>query len=202
MYNLSYGLFVLTAEEDGRHNGCIINTVTQVTTTPNRITIAVNKDNYTNGMIRRTGKFTVSVIGENADFSLFKHFGFQSGRDADKFADFTDFAEAENGTYFVTKGTNAYISATVVSETDLGTHTLFLAEVTGSDVLSDVPSATYAYYHAHIKPAPAKAAPAKEEKAVWVCKICGFIYEGDPIPEDFVCPICKHPASDFERTAK
>ena len=197
MNNLSYGLFVLTAAEGEKHNGCIINTVTQVTTEPNQITIAVNTANYTNEMIRRTGKFTVSVLSEEADFDLFKHFGFQSGRNVDKFADFTDARPVENGTMCITRGTNAYISAKVVQEIDLSTHTLFLAEVTASEVLADVPSATYAYYHAHIKPAPAPKKP--EGKAVWVCQICGYVYEGDPIPADFICPLCKHPASDFER---
>lgn len=218
MNNLSYGLFVLTAAEGEKHNGCIINTVTQVTSTPNRITIAVNKDNYTNGMIRRTGRFTVSVLSEQATFDLFTHFGFQSGREVDKFADFADWKAAPNGTRYVTRGTNAFISASVVQELDLGTHTLFLADVTDAETLTDIPSATYAYYHAHIKPqrrpapAPAETAGAADSASgeaaapaaeyVWVCKICGYVYEGDPIPDDFVCPLCKHPASDFERQAK
>ena len=150
MQKLSYGLFVLTAKNDEKDNGCIINTVTQVTTDPNQITIAVNKLNFTHDIIKETGKFTVSVISEAASFDLFRHFGFQSGRDVNKFEDFADAKRVENGTLCVTKGTCAYISATVKQSLDLGTHTLFLADVTDGDVLSDVPAATYAYYHANI----------------------------------------------------
>ena len=196
MYALSYGLFVVTAK-DGKDNGCITNTVMQVTTTPNRITLAVNKQNYTHDQIVSTGVFNVSIISEKADFSLFRHFGFQSGREVDKFADFSDFARAENGVTYVTKGTNAVISAKIVSTTDLGTHTLFLADVTDALVLNDDPSATYAYYHAHIKPKP----EAPKAKTVWRCKICGYEYEGDELPADFTCPLCKHPASDFEKVS-
>lgn len=198
MHNLTYGLFVLTAEEDSKHNGCIINTVTQVTSQPNRITIAVNKSNFTHDMISRTGKFSVSVIGENADFELFKHFGFQSGRDTDKFENYEDAKEASNGTMIVTSGTNAYISAKVICETDLGTHTLFLADVTESEVLSDVPSASYDYYQKNIKPKPEEP-KEKKGKTVWRCMLCGYEYEGEELPEDFVCPLCLHPASDFEK---
>ena len=196
MQKLSYGLFVLTAKNDEKDNGCIINTVTQVTTDPNQITIAVNKLNFTHDIIKETGKFTVSVISEAASFDLFRYFGFQSGRDVNKFEDFADAKRVENGTLCVTKGTCAYISATVKQSLDLGTHTLFLADVTDGDVLSDVPAATYAYYHAHVKP---RANPAPEKKKGFVCNICGYIYEGDTLPEDFICPLCKHPASDFSK---
>ena len=209
MQKLSYGLFVLTAKNDEKDNGCIINTVTQVTTDPNQITIAVNKLNFTHDIIKETGKFTVSVISEAASFDLFRHFGFQSGRDVNKFEDFADAKRVENGTLCVTKGTCAYISATVKQSLDLGTHTLFLADVTDGDVLSDVPAATYAYYHANIKPqrklALATAGADGEGaggKVTWVCSICGYVYEGDPIPDDFTCPLCKHPASDFERVVE
>ncbi len=198
MYNLTYGLFVLTAEENSKHNGCIINTVTQVTSQPNRITIAVNKSNFTHDMISRTGKFTVSIISEKADFELFKHFGFQTGKDTDKFENYSSCKKAPNGTMIVTSGTNAYISANVISEMDLGSHTLFVAQVTESEVFDDAACATYDYYQKNIKPKP-EAASEKKGKTVWRCTVCGYEYEGEELPEDFICPLCKHPASDFEK---
>ncbi|MDD3164756.1 MAG: flavin reductase [Oscillospiraceae bacterium] len=194
MYALTYGLFVVTAREGDKDNGCITNTVGQVTTTPNRISLAVNKANYTHDMIVRTGLFNVSILSEDASFDTFRHFGFQSGRDTDKFAGFTDCARAENGLSYVTAGVNAWLSAKVVQTIDLGTHTLFIADVTDGGVLTDVPAATYAYYQAHIKPAPTQPA-----KTGWRCKICGYIYEGETLPPDFICPICKHGADDFEK---
>ena len=194
MYRLSYGLFVVTAKEGEKDNGCITNTVMQVTSAPNRISLAVNKENYTHDMILRTGKFLASVISEDASFDLFRHFGFQSGRDVDKFADFTDLKRTGNGLYAVTKGTNAWISAKVIQSVDLGSHTLFLAEVEDAEVLSDSPSATYAYYQDHIKPKPEKT-----KTVGWRCRICGYIYEGEELPADFICPICKHGTEDFEK---
>lgn len=196
MFKLSYGLFILTASDGTKDNGCIINTASQVTSEPNRITIAVNKNNYTNECIQKTGKFNVSILSEDATFDLFKHFGFQSGKTVDKFADFTDTAKSANGLPYVIRGTNAFISAKVVDKVELETHTLFIAEVTECRVLTDVPSATYTYYFAHIKPKPQ---PAEKKKTGWVCKICGYVYEGEVLPPDFICPICKHPASDFEK---
>ncbi len=199
---LSYGLFVLTAKQGEKDNGCIINTAQQVTTDPNRITIAVNKANLTHDIIKETGVFNVSILSEEATFDLFTRFGFQSGRTADKFADFADYAVGANGVRYITKGTNAYISAKVENMVDLGSHTLFIAEVTDMEVLSDTASATYAYYHKHIKPQP--KAEKKEEggKTVWRCTICGYEYEGEELPADFICPLCKHPASDFEKVVK
>ena len=185
MYRLSYGLFVVTAKEGEKDNGCITNTVMQVTSTPNRISLAVNKENYTHDMILNTGKFNVSVISEEASFDLFRHFGFQSGRDVDKFAEFQNVIRAENGLYYVTEGTNAWISAKVVQSIDLGSHTLFLAEVEDGAVLSNSPSATYAYYQEQIKPKPEKT-----KQTGWRCRICGYIYEGEELPADFICPIC------------
>ncbi len=196
MYNLSYGLFVLTAAGE-KDNGCIINTVTQVTSEPNQITIAVNKANYTRDLVAATKKFTVSILSEAADFSLFRRFGFQSGRDVDKFAGFSATKRVASGALAVTEGTNGYISGWVTQAIDLGTHTLFLASVTDMDVWSDTPSATYAYYQSHIKPKPA-ARPAAG-KTIWRCRVCGYEYEGEELPADFICPICKHPASDFEK---
>ncbi len=196
MFKLSYGLFVLSAKDGDKDNGCIINTATQVTAEPNRITIAVNKNNFTHDMIKKTGVFNVSILSEDATFDTFKHFGFQSGRDTDKFAGYADAERSANGLYYVTKGTNALISGKVVDEKEFETHTLFIAEVTECRILSDVPSTTYAYYFAHIKPKPQ---PTEEKKVGWVCKICGYVYEGEDLPADFICPLCKHPASDFEK---
>ena len=198
MFKLSYGLFVLTAREGEKDNGCITNTAIQVTSEPNRISIAVNKANYTHDMVMHTRKFNVSILSQEASFDTFKHFGFQSGRNVDKFADFTACRRAENGIYIITEGTNAYISAEVEQTIDLGTHTLFIAKVTDLDVLSSVSSATYEYYQNNIKPKP-QAPAAPTGKTVWRCTVCGYIYEGDPIPADFICPLCKHPASDFEK---
>lgn len=199
MYKLTYGLFVVTASCDGKQNGCIVNTAQQVTSQPNRISVAINKANYTHDMIMETRKFNVSILSQTANFDLFKRFGFQSGRDVDKFAGFTGYKKALNDINYITEGTNAYISAWVEQTVDLGTHTLFIAAVTNMETLNDVPSVTYDYYQRNIKPQPA-AAPKKEDgKTVWVCKICGYEYEGEELPADFICPICKHPASDFEK---
>ena len=201
MYKLSYGLFVLTAKDE-KDNGCITNTAIQVTSEPNRISLAVNKSNYTHDMIIKTGIFTVSIISEDADFELFKHFGFQSGRDVDKFEGFADCKRLENGTLAITKGVNGYICGKVINTVDLGTHTLFIADVTDMEVLSDTPSATYTYYQSNIKPKPQAASAEEKGKTVWRFKICGYEYEGEELPADFVCPVCKHPASDFEKVVK
>ena len=199
MYKLTYGLFVLTAKEGEKDNGCIINTAGQVTSEPNRISIAVNKANYTHGMVERTGRFNISMISEAADFALFQRFGFQSGRDTDKFAGFeSSVKRSENGLLYVTAGTNAFISAKVEQMLDLGSHTLFIAAVEDMDVLADVPSTTYDYYQKNIKPKPEEK-KEKTGKTIWRCTICGYEYEGEELPADFICPICKHPASDFEK---
>lgn len=194
MFQLSYGLFVLSAKDGEKDNGCIVNTVQQVTTTPNRISVAVNKGNFTHDMIRDTGSFNVSILSEEVPFEIFKHFGFQSGRDVDKLENFTEYARSSNGIIYLNKYANAFLSASVAETMDLGTHTMFIADVTGGEVLSQVPSVTYAYYHKHIKPQPQET-----KKTGWRCKICGYIYEGEDLPADFICPICKHGASDFER---
>ena len=193
MYNLTYGLFILTAKEDDKDNGCIVNTVTQVTTEPNRITVAVNKKNYTHDMIIRTGEFNVSILTEKSKFDTYKHWGFQSGADTDKL-EAIDYNRADNGIVYIANECNAYISAKVVSATDLGTHTLFLADVTDCNLLSDDNSVTYSYYQKNIKSAP----KTDEKKKGFICTVCGYIYEGDTLPEDFICPWCKHPASDFK----
>ena len=197
MYQLSYGLFVLTSAFEGRDSGCIINTGIQVTSEPNRISIAVNQGNFTKELVEKSGKFNLSVLSEAAGFETFRHFGFQSGRDVDKFAAYSDCKRSANGLYYITAGTNAYISATVEQTVDLGTHMLFIAAVDDMEVLSKDPSATYAYYQSQIKPKPARQGSAG--KTAWRCTVCGYIYEGEELPADFICPLCKHPASDFEK---
>ena len=193
-FKLSYGLFVLTAREGEKDNGCIINTAQLLTDTPKRITIAVNKQNLTHDMILRTGVFNVSVLTEKVPFKVFQHFGFQSGRDTDKFAGWEG-PRSANGLCYLPEYTNALLSGRVISTADYGTHTLFVAEVTEARILSEEPSVTYSYYFQHIKPKPQ---PQAEQKKGFVCKICGYVYEGDTLPEDFSCPLCKHGAEDFE----
>ena len=195
----SYGLFVLTAKQGDKINGCIINTAVQLTSNPNLITIAVNKSNYTHDMIMATGVFNLSFLSESSGFDTFRHFGFQTGREVNKFDEHipVGYKYSANGLPYITTGTNCFLSAKVLDHYDYGTHTLFVAEVTEATVLNDDPSATYAYYFANIKPKP--QAKQETERHGYVCKICGYFYEGDTLPEDFICPICKHGAADFER---
>ena len=199
MYKMTYGLFVLTTNVDGKDYGCIINTAIQVSSDPNRISIAVNKANFTHDLILQTRKFTVSAISEEASFDLFKRFGFQSGRDVDKFAGFDAISRGYNGCAIITEGTNAFFSGWVEQTLDLGSHTLFIAPVTDMEVLSKAPSCSYAYYQDQIKPKPQPVGKTQDGKTIWRCRICGYEYVGEEIPEDFICPICKHPASDFEK---
>jgi len=199
MYRLSYGLFVLTAKDGDKENGCITNTAVQVASEPNQISFAVNKANYTHDMVMKTGKCNISVISEAADFELFKHFGFQSGRDVDKFANFSDRKYAENGIPYITKGTNAYFSIDVKQTVDLGSHTLFIGVPTAMEVLDGTASATYSYYQDNIKPRPQAVGTTPEGKVVWRCRICGYEYVGEDLPDDFICPLCKHGKEDFER---
>ncbi len=211
MYKLTYGLFVLTAKNGDKENGCIINTAGQVTTDPNRISFTVNKANLTHDMIMKDRKFNLSVISEKAGFELFKRFGFVSGKDTDKFAGFDGCKRALNDLLYVTEGTNAYISGYVQRSIDLDTHTMFIADVTNMEILSEDASATYSFYQQNIKPKP-QSAPTGD--VIWRCSVCGWEYnetKGDPangiapgtkfedIPDEFICPICKHPKSDFER---
>ena len=199
MYKLSYGLFVLTAKDEIKANGCITNTAIQVASEPNQISFAVNKANYTHDMVKKTMTCNISVISQQADFELFKHFGFQSGRDVDKFSDFTDCKVAQNGIPYITKGTNAYFSIEIKQTVDLGSHTLFIGVPTEMELLSDASSATYEYYQNNIKPKPEKVGTTQSGETVWRCKICGYEYVGEELPDDFICPVCKHPASDFEK---
>ena len=193
MYKISYGLYVLTVNDGQKDSGCIVNTVSMMTDNPTRIVVFVNNANYTAEVLKKTGVFNVSVLAESAPFDLFKRFGFQSGREVDKFAD-TKYPRASNGLRYVDEHANALISAKVVDKYDYGTHTLFVAEVTDAMTLSDENSVTYNYYQANIKPKP--DAPKEEGKEKWVCSVCGYTHEGE-LPEDFICPWCKHPASDF-----
>ena len=194
LFNIGYGLYVLTANEGDKDNGCIINTVMQVTSDPLQIAIAVNKKNYTNEMILRTKKFNVSVLSENAKFKVFKHFGFQSGRDSDKFADYFQTKRSPNGVLYITEDTNSYMSAYVKQEIDLGTHTLFIAQLVEAENLSETQTVSYSFYQKNIKPKPENT-----NKKGWRCTICGYIYEGEVLPADYICPVCKHGAVDFER---
>ena len=198
LYKLSYGLFVLTAKDGIKDNGCIINTAIQAASDPLTISICVNKANYTHDMIMKTKMFNVSVLSTDATFDTFKHYGFQTGKDVNKMLAYGDWARAVNDVAYVTRGTNAYLSCYVIQTVDLGSHTMFIATVTDSKVLSDAPSMTYEYYMANVKPKPEKKV-TQEGKTVWVCTICGYVYEGDELPEDYICPLCKHPASDFEK---
>ena len=202
MYKLSYGLFVCTAVRGDKRNGCIINTAVQVASDPNRISIAINKANYTHDMVKETGKCNISVISKDAKFDLFKHFGFQSGKDVDKFgSDFptSSYETAENGIPYITEGTNAYFSLKVEKEVDLGSHTLFICEPTFMTVLSDTPSCTYEYYQSDIKPKPQPVGTTPKGETIWKCLICGYEYVGEEMPDDFICPICKHGKDDFEK---
>ena len=202
MYKLTYGLFVLTANENGKDNGCIINTAIQAAGDPNQVSISVSKQNYTHDMIVRTGKFTVSSITEKADVSLFKRFGFQSGKDTDKFQGFDGWMRGINGVTYITESTNAYISVEVEKSVDLGSHTLFIGKVTDMEVLSDDKSVTYEFYQSNIKPKPEQVGTTPKGETVWRCIICGYEYVGEELPEDFICPWCKHPASDFEKIVR
>ncbi len=199
MFDIPYGLYIVTADVEGRDNGCVSNTLQQVTSTPNQVSVCLNKTNLTTEMIQKSGVFTASILSRKADFSLIKRFGFQSGRDADKFEDFTGCRKVANGTMAITEGTNAYISVKVSRTIDLGTHLMFIGEVTEMESLSDVPSLTYTYYQENIKPKPQPASESPKGRTAWRCKICGYIYVGEELPADFICPICKHPASDFEK---
>lgn len=199
LYQLSYGLFVLTAQAEGKDNGCIINTVIQAAAVPEQLSICVSKENVTHDMIAETKRFTVSVLTQDAQMGLIRHFGYQSGKDVDKFAGYSACKRGKNGVLYITESTNAYISVKVSKVEDLGSHTMFIGEITDMEMLGEGVSLTYEYYFKHIKPKPQETEPTKDGKSVWRCKICGYEYVGDELPEDFICPLCKHPASDFEK---
>lgn len=198
IFNISYGLFVLVARQGEKDNACIINVAQQVTSDPLQLMICVNKQNLTHDMILRTLKFNLCPLSEEATMKPFQHFGFQSGHDVNKFAECETELRTENGLLYLPKFINSVISCVVTKSIDLGTHTMFIAMPMEARVLSDSPSITYAYYQQHIKPKPAAAPVAEGGKKKWVCEVCGYVYEGDELPADFICPWCKHPASDFK----
>lgn len=202
LFKLSYGLYILTAKCGDKHNGCVINTVQQVTSDPLQVSIAVNKTNYTHDMIMESKEFTVSVINQHASFDLFKRFGFQSGRDTDKFAGFESFGTNASGVRYIKDGINSYISVKVEKTEDLGSHTMFIGKVTEMEVLNEIPSATYEFYQSNIKPKPVAVGATNDGKTIWRCTICGYEYVGEELPDDFICPLCKHPASDFEKISE
>ena len=192
LFKIGYGLYVVTSNDGKRDNGLIVNTVAQVTSTPNRIAVTINKENYSHYVIRQTGKLNVCCLSEDAPFSVFECFGFRSGRNVDKFEGQT-VCRSDNGLVFLPRYINSFMSLQVEEYVDLGTHGMFICSVTEARVMSDRDTMTYTYYQNHVKPKP-----ETKGKKGYVCKICGYVYEGEELPEDFVCPLCKHGAADFE----
>ena len=192
LYKIGYGLYVVTSNDGKRDNGLIVNTVSQVSDSPNRIAVNINKANYSHHVIKQTGKMNVNCLSVDAPFSVFENFGFQSGRNTDKFAG-CEVKRSDNGLVFLPRYINSFMSLKVEEYVDLGSHGMFICSVTEARVMSDRETMTYAYYHSNVKPKP-----NTEGKKGWVCKICGYVYEGEELPEDFICPLCKHGAADFE----
>ena len=192
LFNIGYGLYVVTSNDGKKDNGLIVNTVTQVTSVPNRIAVTINKQNYSHHIIKQTGKMNINCLTVDAPFRVFETFGFQSGRNVDKFAD-CEPLRSDNGLVFLPRYINSFMSLKVEQYVDLDTHGMFICSVTEARVLSDRETMTYSYYHSNVKPKP-----ETEGKKGYVCKICGYVYEGEELPEDFVCPLCKHGAADFE----
>ena len=189
---IGYGLYVVTSNDGNKDNGLIVNTVTQLTDNPFRVAVNINKANYSHHVIKQTGKMNVCCLSVDAPFKVFEAFGFRSGRAVDKFSG-SEILRSDNGLVFLPRYINAFMSLKVEQYVDLGTHGMFICSVTEARVISDAESMTYAYYHNNVKPKP-----KTEGKKGWVCKICGYVYEGEELPEDFVCPLCKHGAADFE----
>jgi len=192
LFNIGYGLYVVTSNDGRRDNGLIVNTVSQVTNTPNRIAVTINKQNYSHHVIQQTGVMNVNCLSTDAPFSVFECYGFRSGRNVDKFEG-QEVLRSDNGLVFLSKYVNSFMSLKVESYVDLDTHGMFICTVTEARVLSDRDTMTYTYYQQNVKPKP-----ESNGKKGWVCKICGYVYEGEELPEDFVCPLCKHGAADFE----
>lgn len=192
LFNIGYGLYVVTSNDGARDNGLIVNTVTQVTNTPNRIAVTINKENYSHDTIKETGIMNVNCLSTDAPFKVFENFGFRSGRDNDKF-DGWEFNRSSNGLPVLKEYINSYMSLKVEQYIDMDTHGMFICTLEDAKTITSAPTMTYSYYHSNVKPKP----EAKAKKG-YVCKICGYVYEGDPLPDDFICPLCKHPASDFE----
>lgn len=192
LYKIGYGLYVVTSNDGKQDNGLIVNTVIQVSDNPNRIAVNINKQNYSHDIIKQTGKLNVNCLSVETPFEIFKRFGFQSGRTVNKFEGFTPLY-SDNGLAFLSKYINAFMSLEVEQYVDLETHGMFICKVTEARVISDKETMTYTYYQNHVKPKP-----QTKVKKGYVCKVCGYVYEGDPLPEDFICPLCKHGAADFE----
>lgn len=192
LFNIGYGLYVVTSSDGKKDNGLIVNTVTQVTNAPNRIAVTINKENYSHHVIRRSGKMNINCLTVETPFRVFEHFGFQSGRSVDKLEGW-DAPRSDNGLVFLPRYINSFLSLKVESYVDLDTHGMFICSVEESRVISDAETMSYAYYHENVKPRP-----ATDGQKGYVCRICGYVYEGDPLPEDFVCPLCKHGAANFE----
>lgn len=190
LFKIGYGLYAVTVRDENKDNAFIVNTVTQLTDNPKRVAVTVNKSNYSREVIEKTGIINVCCLSEDAPFSLFESLGFRSGRDCDKIEE--NLPRSENGLIYLNRYINSYLSLKVEKTLDLGTHLLFICEITEDKVLNDKETMTYSYYHANVKPKP------EPKKKGFVCKICGWVYEGDVLPEDIVCPLCKHGASDFE----
>ena len=195
LFRIGYGLYVVTSNDGKKDNGLIVNTVTQLTDTPNRVAVNINKANYSHHVIKQTGVLNVNCLSVEAPFSVFQQFGFQTGRSVDKFAGQT-VRRSDNGLVFLDKYINAFMSLKVEQYVDLGTHGMFICSVTEARVMSDQDTMTYTYYQKYVKPKP-----QTEGKKGFVCKVCGYIYEGDELPEDYICPLCKHGAADFEPIA-
>ena len=198
MFKIGYGLYVVTTHDGKKDNGCIVNTVVQLTSSPNRIAVCINKQNYTHHIVEQTGRLNLNCLSVDAPFSVFQDFGFVSGRAADKFAGRT-IHRSDNGLAYLDQYINAYLSLKVEEQQDMGTHGLFICSVTESKVISNAESMTYSYYQSHVKPRPPKAGEGEEKKKGWVCTVCGYVYEGEELPPDFICPLCKHGAADFEK---
>lgn len=192
LYNIGYGLYVVTSNDGKKDNGLIVNTVTQLTDSPLKIAVNINKQNYSHHVIKQTKVLNVNCLSVDAPFSVFENFGFVSGRNVDKFAN-TQVLRSDNGLVFLPKYINSFLSLKVDDYIDLGTHGMFICSVTESRVISNVESMTYAYYQANVKPKPEGTSKG------YVCKVCGYVYEGDELPEDYICPLCKHGAQDFEK---
>ncbi|MBE5930152.1 MAG: flavin reductase [Lachnospiraceae bacterium] len=218
LFQIGYGLYLVAANENGKDNACIVNTVMQVTQNPIRLLVSVSNQNLTHDMIKNTGKLTVSVLTEKTPFSVYSHFGYQSGKKVDKFEDFEDVTRCANGCYRLNRNSSAYFCGTVSESFALDTHTLFLVEVTDADIVSTQTPVTYDFYQKYVKqPYKPVAKKSGVEKTnandtngagkegsdattnSYVCKICGYVYEGEFLPEDYICPICKHGAADFEQ---
>ena len=192
LFNIGYGLYVVTSNDGKKDNGLIVNTVSQVTNTPNQIAVTINKENYSHHIINQTGIMNVNCLSVDAPFSVFETFGFQSGRNVNKFENYTP-NRSDNGLVFLPRYINSFMSLKVEQYVDLGTHGMFICSVTEARVINNLETMTYTYYQNNVKPKP-----ETEGKKGYVCKICGYVYEGDTLPEDYICPLCKHGASDFE----